>query len=42
MMIKCYFWICQAAQLFDGKKMILAKAKAVSPLFPLFQQKRER
>lgn len=32
MMIKCYFWVWQAAQLFDGKEKVLAKPKAVSSL----------
>lgn len=41
MMIKYYFWIWQAAQLFDGKKKILAKPKAMSSLCLLSQQKRE-
>lgn len=41
MMIRCYFSIWQATQLFHGKKKILVNPKAVSSLCLLLQQKRE-
>lgn len=41
MMIKYYFWIGQAARLFDGKEKILAQPKATRSLGLLFQQEGE-